>query len=633
LRFRHKLLLFGLGVAALAATAVLLAGGAVIRASVGERVSERLEREAVVLADWLALDPALLPDPLAGVPARGAGAAATREHQSAEKTLESSRRDAPEPANRCDEFADRMGDHLGLRVTVVALDGAVLGDSARDGEALAAEDNHSGRPEIVEAGRSGQGSASRRSATVAERLLYVARRVDRSNRAVGFVRLAMPIPEIERVSGRYSQTLALVSFVLLLGVVAVGYAAARRFSRPIEAMSLAADAIAAGRRDLSVPYGSGDELGRLGAALNRMTRALSDQILELSQEKRLRDTILGGMKEGLLVVDQDGRVLHCNQALRFLLGSGGRDPAGRPLIELTRDRGVIESFDAALGGGEEVREIIRPDGGTSGQTFEITVSPLMGPDGAQIGALGLFVDLTRLSALEGVRREFIADVSHELRSPLTSIKAFVETLLAGGLEDTEHNRRFLEIVQKHSNRMEAILDDLTDLSLIETGSITLEIAGIDLASLTSEVIESLRPRAEARGVGLVSRVPPGTVLPADRGRLEQILVNLLDNAIKFNRTGGTVTVRVEAATGEAESLRVVVEDTGIGIPPEALGKIFHRFYRVDRARSREAGGTGLGLSIVRHLMRLHGGGVKAESEVGRGSRFILEFPAAPAGSR
>lgn len=637
--FRHKLLVFGLAVAALTAVCVFVAGGLIVRASVSDRMRERLEKEAAVLADWLAGDRVLVPDPTAtgggaiagalgaGLPgpetdSAGSGPAVDDVQAGASGAPRATPSEAP-----CDEFADRAGERLGLRVTVVAPDGRVIGDSALDGEDLARMDNHAHRPEIVDARSSGFGWSIRTSRTVHDELYYAARRIDRDGHPVGYVRLAIEVPEIQRVTGGYSESLAAFSFVVLMAVALVGYVAARRFSQPIEEMSRTADAIASGRRDLEVEYGSEDEIGRLGAAFNRMTRALSEQIAELSKEKRLRDTILGGMKEGILVLGADRRVLLCNDALRTFLGQRGQDPVGRPLIEIARDRAIIEGFDSALVRGEEYREIVRI-GPRSERAFEITVAPLTDAAGLQVGAIGLFFDVTRLTALESVRREFVADVSHELRSPLTSIKAFVETLLAGGLEDAANNRRFLEIIKKHSDRMEAILDDLTDLSLIETGAVALERERLDLAVLVHDLVESVKPKADLRGISVSSEVSPGTAVTADRRRLEQILLNLLDNAIKFNRTGGSVTVRAEPdAAGRA--LRIEVTDTGIGLPADAVEKVFLRFYRVDRARSRELGGTGLGLSIVKHLMRIHGGSVRVESEIDRGCRFILEFPSEP----
>ncbi|MGH9388752.1 MAG: ATP-binding protein, partial [Vicinamibacteria bacterium] len=335
-----------------------------------------------------------------------------------------------------------------------------------------------------------------------------------------------------------------------------------------------------------------------------MTRSLVAQIGALSSEKRLRDAILGGMKEGIIVVDSDRRVLLCNRSLRSILPMTIAEPAGRPLVEVVRDTSVVDAFSTALRTGEEVRTVVQIALAPP-RSFELTVAPLTDAEGARVGVLGIFFDITKLTALEGVRREFMADVSHELRTPLTSVKAFVETLLSGGMEDPENRGRFLDIVQKNADRMEAILDDLTDLSRIETGAIRLEPEPIELAPLVNELFESLRHRTAARNLQVTVEVPEGTFLTADRRRLEQILLNLADNAIKFNRAGGAVRLRASRAeaSGGSGMLRIEVEDTGNGIPTESIEKVFNRFYRVDRSRSREEGGTGLGLAIVKHLVK------------------------------
>jgi two-component system phosphate regulon sensor histidine kinase PhoR len=282
---------------------------------------------------------------------------------------------------------------------------------------------------------------------------------------------------------------------------------------------------------------------------------------------------------------------------------------------------VARDLDLALLEGREIEEaIVRAS--DSGRSFELHVTPLPAPGGAG-GALVLFFDITRQEALENVRRDFVANVSHELRTPLTSIKAFVETLLDGGLEDEENRRKFLEIIRKHAGRMEDLIDDLTDLSQIETGGVALAFEEVDAGAVAREVADQLAHRHAALGVSVAVEIPSPFPLVADRRRLEQILVNLIDNAIKFSRPGGEVTVRGRIVEGRP-TLQVV--DRGVGIPSDSLEKVFHRFYRVDKARSREVGGTGLGLAIVKHLMRLHDGVVRLESELGRGSTFTLEFP-------
>jgi two-component system phosphate regulon sensor histidine kinase PhoR len=365
-------------------------------------------------------------------------------------------------------------------------------------------------------------------------------------------------------------------------------------------------------------------LAHLAASINRMKRALVDKIAELDSERAVLRSVIGGMKEGLLLVGPDRRVELANDAFRQIFAVPF-DPSGHLLAEAIRNPAVIRDLDRALGAGSEVIDLVL-EAADSGRSFEVHVTPLPArPSGLPGGALVLFFDVTRLVALESVRRDFVADVSHELRTPLTSIRAFVETLLDGGIEDRENATRFLEIARRHTARMEALIDDLTDLSLIETGSIELVREEVDAGELAREVAAEVSLRHAAAGVAIEVDFPSPLRIEADRRRLTQVLVNLVDNGIKFNRPGGAVRI-----SGRIEGGRptIVVEDTGTGIPSESLEKIFHRFYRVDRARSRDLGGTGLGLAIVKHLMRLHGGTVRAESELGHGSRFVLEFPPA-----
>jgi two-component system phosphate regulon sensor histidine kinase PhoR len=523
-------------------------------------------------------------------------------------------------------FAFEAGRLLETRITLIGADGRVLGDSSRQADELTGMDDHRGRPEIVEAERSGAGTAIRRSGTFDRPYLYVAVRVARQDGPVRFVRAALPFDRIEAAQAASRRVLFAFSIASLLVLSAIAYVLVRRLSKPIEAMSRSAEQVADGRADAVIAYSAGDEVGRLADSLNRMRGALTDKITELDDERRLLLSVLGGMREGLVLVGPDRRIRLANEAFRQNFGLT-IEPRGRLLAEVVRDPTVLRDLEAAQAEGREVRDLVLQAAG-SGRSFELHVTPLEARTGGARGALFLFFDITRLEALEGVRREFVANVSHELRTPLTSIKAFVETLLEGRLEDRVNSLRFLEIVRKHAGRMEALIEDLTDLSLIETGAVSLEPQPVDLGDLAAEVASNVSPRAAALGVVVRVEVPPGFRVYADRMRLEQILVNLVENGVKFNRPGGSVTVRGEDLDG---ARRVLVEDTGIGIPADSLERVFHRFYRVDKARSKEMGGTGLGLSIVKHLMRLHGGQIRLESELGQGARFILEFPPEPAG--
>ena len=417
-------------------------------------------------------------------------------------------------------------------------------------------------------------------------------------------------------------------FALILGATAlvlpsaVGWFAYRALDRQVE--SLAADLDAApmdGTHRAFVVEGAGSA-GELASALTRLVAELAERVENGRRESRLLQSVVVAMKEGMVVVGPDRKIRVANDAFRQLFRAPF-DPAGRLLAEVVRDPAVFRELTAALPSGGEIRESLLQLPGL-GRSFELRVSPLSGntPD-EPAGALILFFDVTRLEALERVRREFVADVSHELRTPLTSIKAFVENLLEERLVDRDESLKFLEIVRKHADRMGALIDDLTDLSLIETGAVALDLAPLDVGDVAAEVVGQFAFRANAVGVTLRLELPSPFPLVADRRRLEQILVNLVDNAIKFNKRGGMVRIAGSVTEGHP---RITIEDTGAGIPSEAHEQVFHRFFRADKARSRELGGTGLGLAIVKHLMRLHDGQVWVTSELGRGATFTLEFP-------
>jgi len=441
--------------------------------------------------------------------------------------------------------------------------------------------------------------------------------------------LAVGVLQLVEVASRGSASgLEAFGLAFLLGItglvlpVAVGYLAFRGLDRELAALTAAVDGAAEGSgRRTFVARGAGSA-GELASALTRYVAGLVDEVEQGRREGRLFQSVVGAMKEGMVVLGHDRKIRVANEAFRQLFRTPF-EPAGRLLAEVVRDPAVFRELEAALPPGGAMRETLLHLPG-SGRSFELRVSPLAGNRPEEpAGALILFFDVTRLEALERVRREFVADVSHELRTPLTSIKAFVENLIEERLADPEESMKFLEIVRKHADRMGELVDDLTDLSLIETGAIRLELESVDASELASEVAATLALRARSSGVTIEVAVPRPFVLVADRRRLEQVLVNLVDNGIKFNRPGGVVRITGEVREGHP---RLTVEDTGVGIPSDQLEQVFHRFFRVDKARSRELGGTGLGLAIVKHLMRLHEGRVAVASELGRGSAFTLEFP-------
>lgn len=337
---------------------------------------------------------------------------------------------------------------------------------------------------------------------------------------------------------------------------------------------------------------------------------------------KLFEATLDEMREGLLVVDPDMRVVASNPAAHRLFNLATGKLESQRLTELTRNPAIYSAFQDALKGNErsgveiETHDPIR-------RVFDLRVVPLSSGDGTTTaGAIGVFFDITQLEKLERVRQEFLSNVSHELKTPLTAIVAFVETLEAGALDDRENTERFLGIIRKNAARMQNLIDDILELSAIEAGNVGVSVEDIELSPLINEVIMSLAAKASSRGIIVSNEVPADTVILADPRRLEQMLNNLVDNAIKFNRDGGMVTIGCESGT----RARIFVKDTGEGIPAQHLERLFERFYRVDRARSREMGGTGLGLAIVKHLARAHGGEVRVRSELGRGTTFEIDLP-------
>lgn len=581
MKFRHKLLAMLAGMAALSGLLVGAGTLFLLRSAVESRLVERFRSETALLAALVA---------------SGRGER------------------APEA------LAAEWGQRLGVRVTLIGRDGRVLGDSSVADRRLETLENHLDRPEVREALRSGWGEARRRSTSTGETFLYVARRLD-GGAGPGFVRVALPAWEVRRAEAPYLWMIVALSAAAPALLLGLAYFAVRRWSRPLEDLAVTAGRIAGGDLELEVRPKSDDEVGALAVALERTRHAIGMKIAELEGERQFLGSVIGSMNEGLLLVDEQRRVRLVNEAFRRTWGARS-DPQGRPLTEVVRHPQVLAAVDAVLGTQRDTRQrVVHP---ANGRTFELHASRLAPPGRDDLrGAVIMLFDVTRLEALETMRKEFVADVSHELRTPITSIKAAVLTLLEDGGPERGTRERFLGTIRRNAERMTVLVEDLTDLSLIETGAIKLDRRPLDPAALARDVVAQIAPRYTALQLRVDLDFPADFTVVADRRRLEQVLVNLVDNAMKFNRPGGTVTIRGRADGSHAT---LVVADTGEGIPSEDLDKIFRRFFRVDPARSRELGGTGLGLAIVKHLVQLHGGTIRAESELGHGSQFTIELP-------
>lgn len=355
---------------------------------------------------------------------------------------------------------------------------------------------------------------------------------------------------------------------------------------------------------------------------------LRETLAKSERDEYLLRSIVASVAEGLVITDPDSNVLLVNDAARSLLGVGMR--ATPRLTDITRDPQVHRAFAAALAATSRAEARIETrsieNGAADKRILRLHAAPLRLDEDDQIdGVVGVFIDITTLERLERVRQEFLSNVSHELRTPLASITAYTETLLDGAIDDVENSLRFLGTIQRNAERMRALVNDISELSAIESGAVKLKPERFSLLQLVHEIFAGLAPRALKQGVRMEARIPEESRITADRRRMEQILVNLVDNAIKFNRPGGVVAVASEVSQDALHHV-IRVRDTGPGIPAEHLPRVFERFYRVDKARSREAGGTGLGLAIVKHLARAHGGEAYVTSEVAVGSEFSIKIP-------
>ena len=565
MRLAHRFLLYVLSIVAVLVVAVMLIIDRQLHARIVEQTIDGLAREArLVAVDW-------------------------------------SQRVAT------DSIADVAGRALGHRVTLIAEDGVVLGDSEFDGDALRALENHNDRPEVAIARRGAVGSSRRFSSSAGDEEFYVAVKAP-----AGVARVSLPTRAVEEVFDRTRGDILLAGVIALaLSAVIAGWLS-RSVSRPIVELRDVAREIADGdltrRPALSAP----GEVGDLATALHRLAEQLSARMAALEADRTLLAAVVGSLEEGVIAVDSSGRVVQANDAARRLLDLTA--PVPFSLDMLPREPMLRDALsDASRGASTGPLEIA-----LNGRTLLLTACPLK--QGG--GVLALF-DVTATRRLETVRRDFVANVSHELRTPLTVIAGFSETLGEEGVLPAQR-RQFSEMILANTTRMQRIVDDLLDLSRIESGGWVPNPVTLDAAAVVNDAFTGLRSAADAKGIRLEARIDPAARhIYADRTALVQVLSNLLENAIRY--TGrGAVTVSTSPASGGVD---LSVSDTGSGIAADHLPRIFERFYRADSGRARESGGTGLGLAIVRHLVEAHRGRIQAQSAEGRGTTIRMFFPA------
>jgi two-component system phosphate regulon sensor histidine kinase PhoR len=571
MRLRSRfLLLFGI-LAAAAAIFLIAVLDSTLRRAVEDRVAERFEREI----DHVAVD-------MNGI-----------------------------PAGDRDAYLRRTARELSSRITWIGRDGRVLDDTDVLVADVPAMESHAERPEVIAARETGKGQSHRFSATDQERRFYSARRLPDGD----ILRFSVSEAWIRQIETSYAWSARLAILLVCLSLFLIGAAASRRFSHPIARLTEAAAAIAAGEpRDL--PAAGGEEVQLLTAALQRMKSSLALSADHAQGERRLTALVFEKLPDGLVILDSKLHVLEANE--RFSQMIGLKTPSGRALYDLLRHRALYEVFETALETGQSLERTIRL---ADEIVWHVSVVSL--PEGSRAAAVGVLRDVTRLERTELMRRTFVADVSHELRTPIASIVAAAETLESGQPDESE-TAELVGLIRRQSDRMKELIDDLMDLSQIESGAVVLQKELVPVSGLLREVAADLAAEVARKGLRIDITGDDASCVFGDRRRLVQVVRNLLDNAIKFSPEGERITL---AAFREPGWAGFSVADHGPGVVRAERDKIFQRFYQIDRSRSKSRPGSGLGLAIVKHIVQLHGGSVSVEGEPGLGSTFAVRLPA------
>ena len=524
-----------------------------------------------------------------------------------------------ESATALDALAHHWSGLLNERITLVAADGAVLGDSFEDRTQM---DNHLGRPEIQQALADGQGSITRYSTTAGYEMRYVAVRVvdAAGGQATGVVRVALPLREIETGVSRLRRSILLAGLITALLAALLALFIAGRTTRPVRLLTQAAERLAQGDFSARLLPTRRDEIGQLGNAFRRMAEQLQEEMATLAEERGRLAAVLDYMADGVLITDEASQVQLINAAAARLVGTAEDKAVGRSLAQVIPQYQVIELWKRCREQGVEQIDTLEISQRTL--FLQVIITPFQA--GEAHGYLVILQDLTRIRRLETVRRDFISNISHELRTPLAGLKALVDTLRGGAIKDPPAAKRFLKRMDSEVDVLTQIVEELLELSRIESGQVPLRLGPTPVADLLIPPTDRLRPQAERAGLEMTLVVPPHLPLVlADAHRVRQAVTNLLHNAVKFTPPGGKVSVEAESS---GQEVILSVRDTGVGIAAEDVPRIFERFYKADRARS--GGGTGLGLAIARHIVEGHGGRVWVESVEGKGSTFYLSLPAA-----
>jgi len=525
------------------------------------------------------------------------------ERDLTQKTQMFAQRVQNEQKESLQEIVVREGVAAGARATVIDFSGRVLADSEADPSAM---ENHATRREFVAALHGHVGSDTRRSHTLGVPFLYIAAPIPG-----GAVRMAYPLSEVEAARHQVRRTLLIGSALAFFVAMIIAGVAAQFTSRRLQRIVRFADSIASGDLTARIAASSYDEIGQVASALDKTARRLEESFAALQTSQRQLETLLNSMQDAVIAVDSNGRVQWANKGMNRL---SQRARINSPLIDTVRDPDFVNAIREAA----DQRSVRTARAGSilPGRTFDVTAAPMPGG-----GAVAVLHDLTETERVEKTRRDFIANVSHELRTPLTSIQGYAETLLDSSPEKN-HVREFLEIIRKNASRMSRLTEDLLTLARVESGEQRFDPQPTLPAELLQEAVQSFREIARTQGVELVVEDDALDPVNADREAIHQVFANLIDNALKYGSSGGRIVLGARPIDSKVEFF---VRDFGPGIPSEHLGRLFERFYRVDKARSRESGGTGLGLAIAKHIVMAHGGSIRAESELNHGAMFVFSL--------
>lgn len=507
------------------------------------------------------------------------------------------------------------------RVTIIDAAGKVMADSHSSEQRM---DSHLNRSEIQEARIKGQGVSQRHSRTLQADMLYVAVAIGDKEHIKGYVRLARSLANVSDSFEHIYRIIYLTLFLISLPSLLLAFWFARNITAPIRRMAAFTEKLRAGQRPAPMIVDSGDELAQLAKDINHILEEQDEKVRLAQEEKSKLEAAFASMVEGALTLDRGNRIDQFNRSLRKMIGKRYEDILGKTPMEAFRSISLQDALLRFRESGQPVlQEIVLGD--ENPRIIDVNITAIQGFPGDEPKILMMFHNVTRLKQLERMRMDFVANVTHEIRTPLTAIIGYIETLQQGAVHDREKAEKFLQTIHNNAQRLNRLVDDLLTLSNIEMGETKMQFREVAVAEVIGEVLKTVAPQAAAKNITMEENLPEDIPpIRADRDRVFQILLNILDNAVKFTPEGGAI--KITAAQKDDDSVAVRIADTGIGIPKNELPRLGERFYRVEKTRSRDSGGTGLGLSIVKHLMAAHGGRMEIDSTLGQGTTVLLFFP-------